>query len=290
MRLFNVASFVVASLTILSTGIPTVLGGSGKIAAYVTDWSIGSGLTVSKIPWSKLDHIIYAFAEVNSATELTGVTPENLHAVVSAAHSKKIPVSIAIGGWTGGKPFSDIMSSDHGRSTFIKTIVSFMHQYDLDGANIDWEYPSSHVGMICNSVRAQDTDNFVTFLHELRTTLGDSKLISIAAQLYPYNDASFKQSKSTTNFADVPGLILYVMSYDVNGDWNNIAAPNAPLGKRVYNLSETVSDGVESWIKAGFPANRMSLGIPFYGLTFRMAGNGKAMYDPIIHPQPQGDQ
>lgn len=222
MRLFNVASFVVASLAILSTGIPAVLG--GKVTAYVTDWSIGSGLTVSKIPWDKLDHVIYAFAEVGSATKLTGVTPGNLHEVVTAAHKNKKPVSIAIGGWTGGKPFSDIMSSANGRSTFVKTIVSFMNQYNLDGANIDWEYPSSRVGMICNSVRAQDTDNFVAFLHELRTTLGNSKLISIAAQLYPFNDASFKQSKSATNFADVPGLIIYVMGYDVNGTLKKFAA------------------------------------------------------------------
>lgn len=74
------------------------------------------------------------------------------------------------------------------------------------------------------------------------------------------------------------------------GDENDIAAPNAPLGKLVHNLSETVSDGVDAWLKAGIPANRLSLGVPFYGLTFKMAGNGKAMYDRILHPQPQGDQ
>jgi chitinase len=48
---------------------------------------------------------------------------------------------VTIGGWTGSKYFSSLVSSDWARRDFVGQIVNFVNTYQFDGVDIDWEYP-----------------------------------------------------------------------------------------------------------------------------------------------------
>ncbi|RUS30042.1 glycoside hydrolase superfamily, partial [Jimgerdemannia flammicorona] len=227
MRIFNIVSLVVASLTILGTSTigsvaapQTAKGkrkatGNGKVIAYLPDWTLGDSYSVSNIPWNKTDHINYAFGSVVSATVVNGFDSSKLKQVVEAAHNNKVTVSLSVGGWSGGKEFSNIAKTASGRTNFVKTLVALVDNFGLDGLDMDWEFPASKDGMICNSVDPADSKNFVALLSQLRTAL-PSKILSVAAPLSPFNGPNYAPSNSVADYAAIPDMYVHLMAYDVN--------------------------------------------------------------------------
>lgn len=49
------------------------------------------------------------------------------------------------------------------RQVFIKSALRFLRQYNFDGIDLDWEYPTLRAGG-----RPQDKDNYATFIEEMR--------------------------------------------------------------------------------------------------------------------------
>ena len=49
---------------------------------------------------------------------------------------------IALGGWSAGpEPFQEITASDYKMNNFVYDTVDFIRKNQLDGIDIDWEYP-----------------------------------------------------------------------------------------------------------------------------------------------------
>ena len=59
------------------------------------------------------------------------------------AHANNVKVSVAIGGWNDGDDslFELMASNSQSRDFFVKQVMSFVEQYNLDGVDMDWEYP-----------------------------------------------------------------------------------------------------------------------------------------------------
>jgi chitinase len=107
------------------------------------------------------------------------------------------------------------MNSDSSRQIFAKNIALVYDQFNLDGIDIDWEYPAQP-GDPRNYVGANDTANFLEFLRLLRTTLPTTARISAAVQTTPFIDADGQPMKDVRLFADVLDWFL-IMNYDVWG-------------------------------------------------------------------------
>ncbi|PON32916.1 1,4-alpha-glucan-branching enzyme [Parasponia andersonii] len=75
---------------------------------------------------------------------------------------------------------------------------------------------------------------------------------------------------------------INVMSYDFYGPgWSpNFTAPPAAL----YNATVSqvnAAAGIRDWIRAGFPANKIVLGLPFYGYAWRLVNaNNNGLFAP----------
>lgn len=181
---------------------------------------------------------------------------------------------ISIGGWSWSNRFSDVAANPTYRENFANSAVDFIRTYNMDGVDLDWEYPVEG-GLTGNSVRPDDGKNHTLLLQAVRDKLDEAEiedgkeyLLTIASNAAPeYNEH---------NEMDKIGEILdwiNIMAYDLNGGWQTVSAHNAPLyfdqKAEDNNVPDAVDYNVESAVQghidAGVPANKVVLGTPFYG-------------------------
>lgn len=176
---------------------------------------------------------------------------------------------VSIGGWTGSRFFSSNVGSAENRTAFVKTSLDLVSQYQLDGLDFDWEYPNKQ-GLGCNAINDNDTANFLTFLQELRSTAPNLTLTA-ATSLFPWNDATGNRSTDLSGFADALDYMM-IMNYDIYGAWATTAGPNAPLDSACDPRNNQGSGklGVQAWLDAGVPADKLVLGLAAYGHGFRV--------------------
>lgn len=117
--------------------------------------------------------------------------------------------------------------------------------------DIDWEYPTSDAAGISSS--PDDTRNYTLLMHELRRALGKKRLLSLAS----VSHAEYIDFKAVEPYVD----FVNVMAYD-------IAVPprhHAALYPSGMTSGMCGDEAVNRHIKAGIPARKLVLGMPFYG-------------------------
>ncbi|KAH8765982.1 family 18 glycosyl hydrolase [Diaporthe sp. PMI_573] len=245
---------------------------SGLVAAtYFAGYHANRGFPVSSIPWDKYTEIKYAFAETSAdgSLNLTKSAPDQLPVFVSDAKKNGVKALVSIGGWTGSRFFSSSVGSAENRTAFIKNSLDLVSQYQLDGLDFDWEYPNKQ-GLGCNAINVNDTANFLTFLQELRQQAPNLTLTA-ATSLFPWNDATGSRSTDLSGFAEALDYMM-IMNYDIYGAWASTAGPNAPLDSAcdARNIMGSGNMGVQAWLDAGVPADKLVLGLAAYGHGFRV--------------------
>ncbi|KIM46067.1 glycoside hydrolase family 18 protein [Hebeloma cylindrosporum] len=238
------------------------------VMAYYPDW-IGSDFPPNKIDFSRFDWIDFAFAVPNSDFDLKWDEPKNASALlkelVLVAHTQGAKAKLSIGGWTGSKHFSTAVATEKSRKKFAKNILATYLEFELDGIDIDWEYPGKGGGS-GNHVSSDDATNFLLFLKHLRTILPPTARISAAVETTTFVDSGGAPMQDLREFASVLDWIL-LMDYDVWGS-SSRPGPNAPLHDACNNSSQPDASavaGFNAWTSANFPACKIVLGLPSYG-------------------------
>ncbi|EPS92655.1 hypothetical protein FOMPIDRAFT_1100155, partial [Fomitopsis schrenkii] len=251
-----------------------VMGGEVKAAstapvaaAYYPDWATGT-IAPQDLDFSKFDILLFAFATPNSSNGLdwdSGAT-STLQTLVSSAHNSgySTRVVLSIGGWSGSYWFSQVMNSSN-NAAFVQTCVNAVNTYNLDGIDIDWEYPNEPGAG--NPYSADDAANLLTFFTSLRSALGSGKIISAAVTDLPFTGSDGNPLSNVSAYAQQM-TYANIMNYDVNGASTSSPGPNAPLGNLCDNspLPQYSAEAAFSqWTNAGFPAGQLLLGLPLYG-------------------------
>ncbi|OAX44534.1 glycoside hydrolase [Rhizopogon vinicolor AM-OR11-026] len=231
---------------------------------YYVDWA-----PRANIDFSQFDYIDFAFALPDEHFALEWDVPnaaELLRQLVTDAHaSGRTKVKLSIGGWTGSRYFSQAVSTPINRQIFVNNILDVYKQYNLDGIDIDWEYPGQ-LGAGGNTERPDDTENMLQFIQLLRQTLPLTAKISAAVQDDPFSGPDGHPIKDASGFAKLVDWIL-IMNYD-DFEATNPPGPNAPMRDACGNSSQpsqNAAAGYNAWTQAGFPANQIVLGLPAYG-------------------------
>src|SRR5215831_17563979 len=121
----------------------------------------------------RLSHINYAFVDVkDNRAWLHNVATDTIN-LRKLSELKRInpdlKVLISIGGWTWSKNFSDAVLTDTSTQNFAASAVAIVSKYDLDGVDIDWEYPGMKGDS--NVYRPQDRAHYTDLFKDLRGNL-----------------------------------------------------------------------------------------------------------------------
>jgi chitinase len=220
-----------ASPTLAPTATP--LPAAFRIIGYVTDWDV----VVSQIQFDKLTHINYAFLIPNPDGTLGTVANEwKLKEVVKLAHAQGVNVLISVGGWGWDDEFEALAAEAQTRATFVKELAQFVETYELDGADIDWEYP----GPEQSSAR-----NFVALVQELETVIKPQGKLLTAAVVAAgaTGDGILTEALAVMDFVNI-------MAYD---------GPETNHASMAY-----AEAALEYWRGRGLPPEKLVLGVPFY--------------------------
>lgn len=284
----SAASNTVNVTTAAVTTTPPPAPSSTKIVGYYAAWAAYSNYTPDKIDGSKLTHINYAFANISSDLKITmgypDVDPANFEKLKALKVTyPNLKTIISVGGWSWSGRFSDVALTDASRTTFADSVVAFLVQNGFDGVDIDWEYPVSG-GLSSNIRRPEDKQNFTLLMQKLREKLDARGAIDGKKYILTFAGAT---TSSYLNNIELTKLNQYVdyanlMTYDIHGTWDSYTDFVAPLYMNndvspQYKWS--VDSGVNVWLNAGFPAQKLVMGVPFYGYIYKAVANtNKGLY------------
>ena len=74
---------------------------------------------------------------------------------------------VSIGGWSGCSFCSDLFASPTHRENFARTTATLFREYDIDGIDLDWEYPAIE-GYPGHKYDPADKNNFTELIKALR--------------------------------------------------------------------------------------------------------------------------
>ncbi|MDN3202931.1 glycoside hydrolase family 18 protein [Algoriphagus sediminis] len=182
-----------------------------------------------EIPVEKLTHIIFSFTKVIDG-EMKFRNPENFGPKLEALVQQKnrnpeLKVMIACGGW-GADGFSDMALTEESRAKFVSSAREFIEEYNLDGMDMDWEYPGiSGAGTMA---RPEDKENFTALMKSLREMLDsfDSPKVLTFASAGWKRYFDFVEMDEVMKYADFTN----VMTYDQVSGNSVYTGHHTPLG------------------------------------------------------------
>ena len=236
---------------------------------------------VPDVKFKMTNVVVYAFYGVNSSGTITAPSSPTATladvATKSKANNAKIFLGINDGSGDGKTNFKNMAATAAGRNNFIKSIMTTVRQYNLDGVDMDWEFPTTSDG----------TDaTFTLMMKELSDSL--------------HRDAKYYLSCAITAGKYIGGtrdairneLFPYVDFFNIMAyDDFNTTVPYRHHSD--YALAQTC---LNYWLTTrAMPAAKAVLGLPAYGrpsgitqsntvLTYStiLTQGGNAQYDSAV--------
>ena len=224
----------------------------------------------SMIDPHKLTHINYAFVDVkDNRAWLTNEETDTVNFRLLNELKKINPdlkILISVGGWTWSKNFSDAVLSDTSCRNFAQSSVDIVLKYDLDGVDIDWEYP----GMIGdgNVYRPEDRENYTRLFKDLREILDEMSAQTGKEYLVTTAIGGSREFLQHTQLEIAQNYLDYIMlmAYDFDGTYDNMSSHHSNLYSPP-NMPWIYSGDVciKNMLAVGVDPSKIVLGIGFYG-------------------------
>ncbi|MFK4147724.1 glycosyl hydrolase family 18 protein [Streptomyces sp. NPDC004065] len=262
---------------------------------YFTEWGIyGRNYNVKNLVTSgsasRITHINYAFGNVTGGKCAIGDSYADYDKAFTADQSvsgtadtwdqplrgnfnqlrqlkakyPNIKVLWSFGGWTWSGGFGEAAKNP---AAFAQSCYDLVHDPRwagvFDGIDIDWEYPNA-CGLSCDTSGAAAFRNLMA---ALRAKFGSSALVTAAVTA----DGSAGGKIEAADYAGAAQYLNWynVMTYDFFGAWDaqGPTAPHSPLTSYsgIPKAGFTTADAMAKFKAIGVPANKLLIGIGFYG-------------------------
>ena len=209
----------------------------------------GRSVDTASIQFNRLTHINFSFAiPAKNGGGLDALRNwDKLTGLVKKAHQNNVKVFISIGGWSiGDAPGDDsrfhrMAETKEERNYFVTNVMELVRRFNLDGVDMDWEYPD---------IENRSAEDYVLLMKQLADSL-HAQNKKLTAAVVHYGNQGEGTKKEIFNIVDW----LNLMTYD---DDKGQPIPHSP-----YSL---VEKSYNYWVKQrGLPPQKAVLGLPFYG-------------------------
>ena len=202
---------------------------------------------VSDARFKMCNVICYAFATIGANNTLTLNSPAVLSAVVAKAKKTGTKVMISLNGEKAD--WISMAKAKAGRTSYIHQVMNIVRNYDLQGVDVDWEFPTTSDG--------SDT-MYTALMKQFSDSCHMNSKYYLTAAITPGKYAggirdAIKAELWTGNYVD----FFNIMAYD---DFNT----TVPYKQHSdLALAQTC---LNYWINTrGMPASKAVLGLPAYG-------------------------
>lgn len=227
-RLTTVALIGIAAATLWAD--PPTKPPSFRVAGYLPDYRLADFDPSST---TGLTDLILFSAELSEdgSLDLTRLTDCPWPRLTALQTQHRVRLILTIGGWGRSEHFATVAASPERRRRCAEALVRLARKRHLDGFDLDWEHPNDP---------SQEND-YGTLIRELSEALGRQKR-TLSVTIAPWQRIPDEAVEAADG--------IQVMAYDYPGE-------HSPL--------ERVRDDVAALIDRGIPADKMVLGLPFYG-------------------------
>ncbi len=256
-------------------------GTAPRIAAYYD-----GGMPVAAIPAERLDTILYAFGEPDARDLCSAPTAAQRRTFRQLRRLRqrhpRLHLLVSIGGWDAAPQYSDLALTAASRARFARSCIRlFIERQRFDGLDIDWEFPVQG-GM--NKSRREDRADATALLRELRARLDALGRTThrhyLLTAAIPAGTWQKGGAYSVSDSYDLASIVPYVdwlnvMTYDMNTIFSPMSGFNTPLRPDPRDPTpepersrDNLSGAVRYFEAHGVPADKIMLGVPFYGRGF----------------------
>ncbi|KMT03225.1 hypothetical protein BVRB_8g197730 [Beta vulgaris subsp. vulgaris] len=245
-------------------------------------WSPDNGVSASEIDTTLFTHLFCAFASLDTQTNQLTISSEcaSFPQTIKQNNPSVLALLSIGGGNTNSSTFYSMASQPSSRKAFIDSSLDLAVSNGYDGLDLDWEQQTnnsemSSLGILLEewraAINARSTAPSLLLTAALRYT-------AEASEGVPFPIQSISDNLDFVN----------VMAYDFYAPaWSPmpfVTRPHASLRDPSSEVSG--SNGISAWINAGVPANKLVLGVPFYGYAWRLMDPNN---NGILAPSSGGD-
>ena len=187
--------------------------------------------------------------------------------LVNKAHQNGVKVLISIGGWTMSENFSIIAASEKKRQRFARNCGELIRIYNIDGIDIDWEYP----GYKTQKGKAADKENFTLLIADIKRVFDILEKQSGKQLLLTADFGAGASHMANIEWEKVSPLLdhINIMTYDFYGSRPSRTNHHSPLyapkrGVEGYDLDSSIRRLMATY---HVPSYKINIGLAFFGRT-----------------------
>jgi spore germination protein YaaH/PKD repeat protein len=206
--------------------------------------------------WDLLSHLSFFSYEVNSADgQAISTHGWSTSAAVTAALANNTKVTLCVTLFSGHSTF---FGNTTAQQTLITNLINLVQSRGAHGVNIDFEgLPSSQ------------TTNFANFMvnlsNQMHAAIPGSEVSTVLYAVDWSNVFDFSIMEPEVDH-------YIIMGYDYYYSGSSTAGPTDPLYHFGSTYNYTLSRSITYYLDKGVPANKLVLGLPYYGWDYPTSG------------------
>ncbi|XP_018571343.1 chitinase-like protein Idgf4 [Anoplophora glabripennis] len=270
-------------------------------------------------------HLIYGYAAINDDTlklvplnEQFDVIKDNYRHVTDLKRKyPRLKVLLSVGGNedVSGEDseknlkYRQVLESSAHRLAFVNSAHTLVKGFGFDGVDLAWEFPETKPKKIKSGFGAfwsglkhkitgenvidenaeQHREQFVSLVKELKGAFRPDNLLVSLTVLPNVNSTVYYDPRALAPFLDL--IVLHAFDFYTPDRNEKLADFPSPLYELIDRRNdENVDSWVKYWTSNGAPANKLVLGIPTYGRTWKLDSDTSSVDSiPLTDLEGPGD-